>query len=185
VLPFELERCAVTDGRVLKRLLVTSSVSGARLLQRAAVRSVAGKYCAPIEAKICMWSGRRTHPDDMRVCSLTGIPFHFEFAALGDRPCLQPLGDLLHGVRRTADAPDRWGDIASKTSTALRGSRCRVETAQVSPDKRHLAICSEVRTLLGMRVHQAGLLYSIEDGSIVGRIAVGKRTAKGWIGVAG
>jgi hypothetical protein len=121
----------------------------------------------------------------MRVCSLTGIPFHLEFAALGEQPYLQPLGDLLHGVRRTADAPDRWEDIASKTSTALRGSRCRVETAQVSPDKRHLAICSEVRTLLGLRVHQAGLLYSIEDGSIVGRVAVGKRTAKGWIGVAG
>jgi hypothetical protein len=52
----------------------------------------------------------------------------------------------------------------------------------VSPDKRHLAICSEVRTLLGLRVQQAGLLYSIEDKSIVGRIAMGKRTAKGWVG---
>jgi hypothetical protein len=66
----------------------------------------------------------------------------------------------------------------------LRG-RCRVETAHVSPDKRHVAICSEVRTLLGLRVRQAGLLYSIEDGSIVGRIALGKRTAKGWIGTDG
>jgi hypothetical protein len=132
-----------------------------------------------------MWSGRRSHPEDVRVCTLTGIPFHVEFAASGEQPYLQPLGDLLHGVRRTADAPDRWEDIASKASTALRGSRCRVETAHVSPDKRHLAICSEVRTLLGLRVHQAGMLYSIEDGSIVGRIAMGKRTSKGWIGAAG
>jgi len=137
---------------------------------------------APVEAKTCMWSGRRAHPDDLCVCVLTGIPFHFEFAASGEQPYLQPLGDLLHGVRRTADAPDRWEDIAFKTSTALRGSRCRVETAHISPDKRHLAICSEVRTLLGLRVHQAGLLYSIEEGSIVGRIAMGKRTPKGWIG---
>ena len=79
--------------------------------------------------------------------------------------------------------------IAGRTSlpsasTALRGSRCRVETAHVSPDKRHLAICSEVRTLLGLRVHQAGMLYSVEDGSIVGRIAIGKRTAKGWVEAA-
>jgi hypothetical protein len=59
VLPSELERCVVTEGRVLKKLLVTSSMSGARLLQRVAVRSVAGKYCAPDEAKTCMWSGRR------------------------------------------------------------------------------------------------------------------------------
>jgi hypothetical protein len=71
-----------------------------------------------------------------------------------------------------------------KASTALRGSACRVQTAYASPDRRHLAICSEVRTLLGLRVRQAGLLYSIEDGSIVGRIAMGKRTAKGWIGAA-
>ena len=59
-----------------------------------------------------------------------------------------------------------------------------METARGSPDKRHLAICSEVRTLLGLRVHQAGLLYSMEDGAIVGRIAIGKRTGKGWIGAA-
>jgi hypothetical protein len=121
----------------------------------------------------------------MRVCSLTGIPVHVEFAASGEEPYLQPLGDLLHGVRRTADWPDRWGEIASKASTALRGSRCRVETAHVSPDRRHLAICSEVRTLLGFRVQQAGLLYSMGDASIVGRIAMGKRTPKGWIGAAG
>jgi superfamily II DNA or RNA helicase len=185
VLPSELERCAVTDKRVLKKLLVTSSLSGTRIQHRLAVRSVGGKFCAPAEAKRCMWSGRRSHPDDIRVCSLTGIPFHVEFAASGEKAYLQPLGDLLHGIRRTADAPDRWDEIASKASSALRGSRCRVETAHVSPDKRHLAICSEVRTLLGLRVHQAGLLYSIEDGSIVGRVAMGKRTPNGWIGAAG
>ncbi len=185
VLPSELERCAVTEKRVLKKLLVTSSVSDARFQHCLAVRSIAGNYCTPVEAKTCMWSGRRSHPDDMRVCSLTGIPFHVEFAASGEKPYLQPLGDLLHGVGRTTDASDRWDEIASKASSALRGSRCRVETAHVSPDKRHLAICSEVRTLLGLRVHQAGLLYSVEDESIVGHIAMGKRTSKGWIGAAG
>jgi superfamily II DNA or RNA helicase len=184
VLPSELERCAVSDKRVLKKLLVTSSVSGARLQHRLAIRSIAGKYCALAETKECMWSGRRSHPDDVFVCTLTGILFHVAFAAPGEKPYLQPLGDLLHGVRRTADAPNRWEDIASEASTALRGSRCRVETAHVSPNKRHLAICAEVRTLLGLRVHQAGMLYSLEDASIVGRIAVGKRTPKGWIGAA-
>jgi hypothetical protein len=38
-----------------------------------------------------------------------------------------------------------------------------------------------VRTFLGLRVNQAGLLYSLEEGAIVGRIAMGKRTPKGWI----
>jgi hypothetical protein len=181
VLPPELERCAVTDQRVLKRLLVTCSISGVRFQHRLAVRSARGKYCAPAEAKKCMWSGRGSHPDDIRICNLTGIPFHVDYATAGEKTCLQPLGDLLHGLRRTEDAPDRWNEIASKASNALR-SRCRVETAHVSPDKRHLAICSEVRTLLGLRVHQAGLLYSVDDGSIVGRIAMGKRTPNGWIG---
>jgi hypothetical protein len=100
VLPSELERCAISDRRVLRAMLVTSSVSGARLQHRLAVRSIAGKYCGPAEAKACMWSGRRSHPDDLRVCRLTDIPFHVEFAAPGEKPYLQPLGDLLHGVRR-------------------------------------------------------------------------------------
>ena len=47
-----------------------------------------------------------------------------------------------------------------------------------------MAICSQVRTLLGLRVQQAGMLYSMQDGSIVGRIAIGKRTPKGWISAA-
>ena len=166
---------------MLKRLLVSSSVSGARIRHELAVRSVAGRYCAPTEAKACMWSGRISHPDDLRICSLTGISFHSEFAAPGGNSHLQPLAELLHGVRHTTDAADRWNEIAGKASDVLRGSRCRVESAFTSPDKRHLALCTEVRTLLGLRTQQAGLLYSMRDGSIVGRLALGKRTPKGWI----
>jgi superfamily II DNA or RNA helicase len=181
VLPSELERCSVTGKRVLKTLLVTSNISGARLQSALAVHSIAGKYCTPNEAKTCMWSGRRSHPDDLRVCTLTGILFHVEFAAPAKELYLQPLGDLLHGIRHTEDAPDRWVEIAAKASRALRGCRCEVETAYASPDKRRLAICSEVRTLLGLRVQQAGLLYSLDEEAIVGRIAMGKRTTQGWV----
>jgi hypothetical protein len=175
----------VADSRVLKRLLVTSSVSGARLQQQLAIRSISGEYCTPAEAGSCMWSGRISHPDDLRVCSLTGISFHMQFATPGANSYLQPLADLLHGLRHTSDATDRWDEIATKASAVLRASRCRIEAACASPDKRHLALCSEVRTLLGLRVQQAGMLYSVADGSIVGRIALGKRTPKGWIGAAG
>ena len=132
-----------------------------------------------------MWSGRRFHPDDLRICSLTGISFHVEFAAPGEDPCLQPLAICCTGCATTSMQLITGRTIGLKASNALRGSRCRVEAAYVSPDKRHLAVCSEVRTLLGLRVQQAGLLYSIEDGSIVGRIAMGKRTPKGWVGIAG
>jgi hypothetical protein len=37
-----------------------------------------------------------------------------------------------------------------------------------------------VRSLLGLRVQHAGLIYSHEDLSIRGRIAVGKRTRESW-----
>ena len=185
VLPSELERCAVTDRRVLKKLLVVSSVSGARLQHQLAILSISGKYCAPSEARGCIWSGRISHPDDLRACSLTGVSFHTQLMSPGANPFLQPLGDLLHGICHTADGTDRWDEIASKASIALGGSRCRIEAGSASPDKRHLALCLEVRTLLGLRVQQAGLLYSIVDRSIVGRFAIGKRTAKGWVGVTG
>jgi hypothetical protein len=37
-----------------------------------------------------------------------------------------------------------------------------------------------VRTMLGFRVRQAGLVYSIGDHSVVGRAAQGQRTSEGW-----
>jgi hypothetical protein len=180
VIPSELEPCAASEKRALKKQLVTSSISQIRMLERYAVRSAAGKYCAPMEAKRCMWSGRKFHPDDLRTCALTGIPVHFEFVTSDSRVRLQPLSDLLYGLRRSSDGSDLWDTIAAKASAALGGGRCRLEAAQTSPDGRHLAVCSEVRTFLGLKVHQAGLLYSVNDNEIIGHIAVGKRTSSGW-----
>ena len=127
-----------------------------------------------------MWSNRRCHPDDLRECTLTGLLFHFEFLTTATRPCLQPLFELLQGVRRIEDEINRWDGIGAEAHDALRSGRCRVETAHISPDRRHLAICMEVKTLLGLKIQQAGFLYSIEDGSIIGRIVTGKRSANGW-----
>jgi hypothetical protein len=93
---------------------------------------------------------------------------------------LQALADLLFGFSRTADHQHLWERIATKASNALQGKRCRIESARLSVDRRYLAVCCEIRTLLGLRLHYAGLLYSIDDTSIVGRIALGKRTPKGW-----
>jgi len=180
VLPSELERCAVTGKRVLKRLLVTSSLSEARILEEVAVRSATGKFCAPIETKPCSWSGRQCHPDDLRVCELTGLPIRFQFAASNRNPRLQPLVDLLDGIKRSADEPQLWDAVKTKASAVLGNSGCRVEAAVLSPDKQHLAVCLKVPTLFGLRVHQAGLVYAIGDHSVVGRAAQGRRTSKGW-----
>jgi hypothetical protein len=179
-IPSELEQCASSGQWAQKKYFVASSISGARVLERYALRSAKGKFCTPLEGKRCMWSGRNYHPDDLRTCALTGVLVHFQFVTSDAGLRLQPLRDLLYGFRRTADASDLWESIAAKASVALGGGRCRLEAAQTSPDGRHLAVCSEVRSFLGRSVRQAGLLYSFRDDQIIGRIALGKRSPDGW-----
>jgi superfamily II DNA or RNA helicase len=181
VLPSEVERCVATDKRALKRLFVTSSVSQARVLKDVAIRSTGGSFCAPGEARQCFWSGHRSHPDDLRTCNLTGLPIHHEFAAAGGAPRLQPLAEMLDGVRRTADEMPLWDKVAGQVTAALKGGKCRVEAAVLSPAKRHLATCAEASRFLGMRVRQVGAVYAMGEKTVVGRIASGKRGPRGWI----
>lgn len=181
VLPSELERCAATGKRALKRLLVTSSLSQVRILEDAAIRSLAEKFCAPAEARTCVWSGRKSHPDDLRACTLTGLPLHVEFVTTDGSPRLQPLVEMLDGVRRTADETQLWDNVASRIVRALKGGKCHVQAAMLSPAKRHLATCSEVRTFLGFRVHHVGAVYDLTESAVIGRLAAGKRVANSWI----
>jgi len=180
VLPSELGRCAATGKRALKKLFVTSSLSETCILEEAAVRSATGKFCAPIEAKPCVWSGLKYHPDDLRVCWLTDLPIHFEFATAGKYPQLQPLVDLLNSIKRTADESQLWNEIATQMTVVLKKGRCRVTASLLSPDRMHLAVCAEIRTLLGFRVRYAGMIYSLNDHSVTGRIVQGERTSEGW-----
>jgi superfamily II DNA or RNA helicase len=181
VLPSELGRCGATGKRVIGRLLVTSSVSGAKIMERFAVRSASGRCCAPLEARRCAWSGRNYHPDDLRECNLTGVSIYFQFSNGAKDTQLQSLWELLQGVRRTADESERWNEIETEAARALNGGRCRVQAAHLSPDRRSLAVFAEMRTILGFKKHDAGLVYSIDDKAIVGRIVVGKRTNNGWV----
>ncbi|MGO8990378.1 MAG: SNF2-related protein [bacterium] len=185
VLASELLRCAVTGKRALKKLFVTSSLTGAQLLEEVAIRSATGKFCAPSEARPCVWSGRKFHPEDLRVCELTGLPFHFQFATATSPHRLQALVDLLNGIKRATDRAHLWDAVANKAAAVLGKRRCRIETAVLSPDGKHLAVCSEVRTLLSFRVHQAGFIYAIGDRSVIGRITLGRRTSHGWSQVKG
>jgi superfamily II DNA or RNA helicase len=180
VLPAELARCTATKKRVLKKLLVMSSLTGVRILEDVAVRSTTGEYCAPAEANQCLWSGQDFHPDDLDQCELTGLTVHSKFATGGSEPRLRALVELLDGIKRTTDAPQPWDELATKIAPALGKGRCRIEAAVLSPNKQHLAICCEVRTLLGLRVHHVGLVYSMTDHSIVGRVASGRRGSKEW-----
>jgi hypothetical protein len=184
VLPKELERCAATGKRVLRGLMVTSSLSGARLLEELAIRSATGEFCAPTEARTCVWSARRSHPADLRTCALTGLVVHFEFATTDVTPSLRPLVEILDGVAHTTDALRIWDTAARRIATVLKSGRCHVVSAVLSPTKQHLAVCAEVRTLLGMRVRHVGAVYHVVESTVVGRLAEGKRSAAGWTAVA-
>ncbi len=180
VLPSELEQCATTEKKVVKSLLITSSISTARLLPSVAIKSSLGKYCAPIEARPCFWSGKKYHPDDLRVCSLSGLTIHFEFTTSNDPPCLVPLIETLAGLVRTTDKSDLWENIGIRLSQELKGGKCRVEAAVLSPGAQYVAGSSEVKTLFGLKTQQVGFVYSLSDSTIAGRLAKGKRGSDGW-----
>lgn len=180
VLSSELERCASTGKRALKKLLVTSSISNARILEGVAVRSVAGKYCSPSESKLCFWSGGKYHPDDIRTCGLTGLPIYFEYSINDKDQRLQSLVELLDGIKRPSDKSDLWNSLLSKLNESLKKGKHKIESSYLSPDGQHLAVCSEVQTIFGLRTRQAGFVYSVNDQSIIGRVVLGKRTTNGW-----
>jgi superfamily II DNA or RNA helicase len=178
--PSELDRCAVTGKKALKKLFVVSSISGASLLEEKAVRSASGKFCTPLESKACTWTGLNHHPEDLRICELTELPFYFEQVGRNGLNRFNVLARLLDGTLIKADRAELWDDISARVSKLLGGARCKVETAELSPDGQHLAICLEARTWMGLKVRQAGLLYSTSNHAIIGRVVLGKREGKGW-----
>jgi len=125
---------------------------------------------------MCVWSGKRFHPDDLRTCSLTGLSIHFEFVTRNPNSCLEPLIELLSGVRRTADRTDLWETIAARIAPQFGRGTCRVEFAVISPDRNHLALSIEVKTLLGLRTRNVGCIYQIGDAAVIGEIVQGKRS---------
>lgn len=179
VLPSLLERSAVTGKRALREFFVSSSVSGIRALQAESIASASGKYCVPAEAKLCMWSGKKIHPEDLRTCDLTQMNAHFEFMITNGACRLEPLLNLLNGLRRKADKQELWARIAEDLSR-IANIKSQVEAAILSPSEQYLAVCVETRTWLGLKTRQTGLLYSIPEQETVGRIVTGKRGTQGW-----
>ncbi|MCP4621748.1 MAG: hypothetical protein GY844_35535, partial [Bradyrhizobium sp.] len=181
VLPVGLERCSVSGKKALKRFLVSSSVSNTRLLEELAVRSAANLFCAASEAIKCSWSDRKSHPNDIWRCELTGLPVHFLYVTPATPHRLLPLVEMLNGIRRSSDKAEHWNRVADLLGIATKGGKHTVEAAILSPNGQRLAICSELRTMLGLRNHHVGALYDLASDSIVGRISKGKRGKQSWI----
>ena len=180
VLSSEVGRCNVTKKRALKRLLVSSSISRESILAEIAVKSKGGAFCSPAEVKMCIWSGRDFHPDDLRVCSLTGITIQYAFVTSDQSPRLRPLAEILDGSLRAAEKTDLWERAAECIEASLSRGSCRIQSAVLSPTGRHLAMATEVKTFLGMRTHHAGAIYSILEQAILGRIVEGRRADNRW-----
>jgi len=179
VLPSELEQCAVSGRKALRKYLVSSSVSGACLLVAEAIHATTGAVCTPDETRRCAWSGEPCHPADLVACGLTGLTMHQRFTTRQYPARLQALSELLDLTAHPTDAIDAWPRIAERASTIFRG-RYRIEAALLSPDKQHLAVSAEVKTLLGLRVQHVGFVYALGSGQLLGRLAVGRRSAGGW-----
>ena len=180
VIPTELETCSVAEIKGLKKYFVRSSVSDSRMISDYALRALSGAYCTPREGLICLWSGERWHPEDIRTCSLTGISIHVDFAT-GNPPILSPLLEQLQGHLRSTEQPTTWHIIEPLLSSAIGHSRTQIQSSELSPSGHHLAVCAEIKTMLGMRKHYAGFIYSITKRSIVGKITQGKRAQESWL----
>jgi len=180
VLPSEVEKSVVSGKIALRRFFVSSDISGARLLEEEAIRSSAGKFCTPLESKVCNWSNSKCYPDDLRTCELTALSIHFKYMKSDKQVQLEPLVDLLNGIRRISNRMDIWDHIGEVVSREI-GRGCKVEGSELSPDGQHLSVCLKLRFWLGLKVRYVGLVYSIGDDAIVGRIAMGKRDERGWI----
>ena len=181
VLPSLLATCQATGARAQRSRMVTSSVSNASMLRDKAVQSSARQFCLPAEAETCLWSGRRVHPDDIRACALTGLPIHVDYATTQAPARLRPLVEMLDGIRRNADLGEIWDKIARRLNLAIKGGKCRIEAAILSPSTQRLATCAESKTMLGFRVHHVGAVYDLVDNAIIGRLPEGKRNGSGWV----
>ena len=180
VLPSLVETSALTGKKALKAFLVSSSISGVRALKTESIASASGTWCLPAEAKMCMWSGKEIHPDDLRTCELTRVVAHFKFMTKNGACRLEPIVALLDGLRRKADKPEMWTKIAADI-TRIASAKSQVEAAILSPSERHLAVCLETRNWLGLNTRHTAVLYSIPEQEAIGRIVAGKRRAQGWI----
>lgn len=180
VLPSELEHCSVSGQQALRKHLVSSSISNTRILESKAIYATSGAACTPQETRQCAWSGASCHPDDLALCTLTKLTIHQHFATHNPPTRLQPLVELLNHTVLPTDANDAWPRIAERASSVFRG-RYRIEAARLSPDKQHLVVSAEVKTLLGFWVQHIGFVYAISSDQILGQIAVGKRSNGAWM----
>jgi superfamily II DNA or RNA helicase len=181
VMPVELEKSGITGKKALKRYFVLSSISGTLLLESEAIRSVTGKFCAPLEARLCHWSDIACHPEDLKSCDLTGLNIHSKYATITSPVRLESLFTLLTGLNNKNNLTEKWEEISSKVAQNLEKSNCKVKSAELSPTGDCIAVFLESKSWIGFKVRHIGVVYSLKNNTIIGYAAVGKREGRNWI----
>ena len=170
-------RCSVTNKIALRRVLVSSSISQAPVIKDVAVQSSAGKFCLPSECRPCDWTGQKFHPDDVNRCTLTGLHVHSQFLTKQNSR-LQPLFEILDDVNRAPDGKD-YPILEGALSRKMNWTKSKIVAGSISPTKNALAVCAEVKHMLGLKTDYVGFVFSPRR-EIVGKVAQGKRKKQGW-----
>lgn len=177
VLPTELGKSAYSGKKVINKYLVKSSISSSNLIENEALKSITGKYCSPLEARVCQWSGRLVHPEDLKICYLTGLHIYLQYLVDDGHICLENLINLLHGLSHSIEKSELWNTICMNLPQNM--TNIKIIGSKLSPDGTKLAISAETKSLLGLKTSILGFVYSLSSNEILGRVSVGRRQ-KGW-----
>ena len=178
VLPSLCGRCSVSHKLALKRVLVSGSISQAPAIADFAVQSLSGKFCLPSECQACSWTAQKYHPDDIGMCTLTGLSVHVEYLTRQESRS-RPLFELLNDVDQSAK-DQKFPILEDVLLRKADISKCRIVSGVMSPTKSALAVCAKVRAMLGLRTSYLGFVFSPQEREIIGRVAQGRRTKQGW-----
>ena len=180
--PSLLGKCDVSGKRVLTSLLATSSVSKKLLLKELGIQSKNGKFCLPIEAIRCAWDGLQHHPDDIDICTWTGVAVSQENL---DGNILKPLSAALQSPPGIYGASDIHTRALQVFSHSIGKGNYRIQAEIKSATGHSIALAVESRTWLGFRKRVFGFIYSVDNNQIDGKIIEGRREAGRWEPIGG
>lgn len=180
VLPSRLNKCTATSIVALQEFFVTSSVSGEPILKDSAVQSLAGLSCSIAEARLCEWSQTRCHPDDVHVCGLTGLSVHSSYLTDEPEGRLAPLVQILDGTVQYKHRKESWTVISTRLSIYWPKRSLRVQDAVLSPSGALLAVCLKATSAFGLRANHMGGVIGSESMAPLVPFVEGRRRASRW-----
>lgn len=170
VISSELDKSDFSQKKALKKFFVISSISNLKFLEIESIQSSKGNFCLKNEANRCMWSGKLSHPEDLRMCYRTGLVVYFEYINSQTEPTLSPLLNLFNTNDLYFDCKDLWIDIIKNLPKSISQNNTKIVSSFLSPDKTKLAVILKTESFMGLIVKRYGLIYSIGSKSFIGGV---------------